>query len=130
MAAELGKVDEAYAYFRHSAFLDLYNLKENSDEGVHSACTGAVWMCMVNGFAGMRDYDRGLLFNPVLPRAWSAYRFKLVYEGRLLEVSIAREGYAFRLLKGEPLSFSVHGRDVSLTAAAALLEGTLPEADS
>lgn len=118
MASEVGRADDAYAYFRHSAFMDINDFKDNTAGGVHSACLGGTWMAVVNGFAGMRDYDAGLLFNPLLPSAWKAYRFKLAYRGRVLGIEVNRDGATYRLLKGPQLKFTAAGGTIELSPAS------------
>ncbi|MBS3735297.1 MAG: glycoside hydrolase family 65 protein [Phycisphaerae bacterium] len=117
-AAELGRGDEMYRFFRQAAFLDLYDFKGNTPEGVHFACAGGTWMAVVNGFAGLRDWDGGISFAPRLPDAWSSYRFTLLLRGRLVEIRVTRTGATFTLLKGKAMTFTSAGRDVRLSKAA------------
>lgn len=117
-AAELGREDEMYRFFRQAAFLDLYDFKGNTPEGVHFACAGGTWMAVVNGFAGLREFDGGISFQPRIPPSWKSYRFKLVLKGRHVEMRVNRKGATFTLLKGRPLSFTSAGRKVRLTKAA------------
>jgi len=114
LAAELGKVDEAYRYFEHTALLDLLDLRGNVSGGLHLACIGTAWMAVVNGFAGMRDYADKLIFNPVLPRQWEGYRFKLFYRGRRLEVEVTKSGADIRLLDGNDVSVVLKDREIDL----------------
>ncbi len=116
-ACELGHLDDAYAYFRHSAFMDINDFKDNTAGGVHAACLGGTWMAVVNGFAGMRDYEDGLRFDPVLPRAWKAYRFKLRYRGRLIGVEVSGETATYCLLEGDTVQLTVAGKAIELSPA-------------
>jgi alpha,alpha-trehalose phosphorylase len=116
-AAELGRQEDMYRFFRQAAFLDLYDFKGNTPEGVHFACAGGTWMAVVNGFAGLREFDGGISFQPRIPSPWKSYRFKLVLKGRHIEVNISQKGATFTLLKGRPISFSSAGREVRLTKA-------------
>ena len=130
VASEIGKPEDAYTYFRHSAAMDLNDFKDNTAGGVHSACLGGTWMAVIHGFAGMRDYDSGLELNPTLPAQWESYRFKLRYRGRLVEVTVSREEATYRLLEGEPLSFKAAGTEVGLSSAqpTATSRGQVPGA--
>jgi len=74
-------------------------------------------MAVVNGFAGMRDYEDGLRFDPVLPRAWKAYQFKLRYRGRLIGVEVSGETATYRLLEGDTVQFTVAGKAIELSPA-------------
>ena len=114
-ASEVGRPEDAYIYFRHSALMDINDFKDNTAGGVHSACLGGTWMAVVNGFAGMRDYEGGLQFNPQLPAAWESYRFKLRYRGRLIAVEVRPEGASYRLLEGTGIEFTAAGRTIRLS---------------
>jgi len=114
VASEIGEADDAYTYFRHSAAMDLDDFKDNTAGGVHAACLGGTWMAVVNGFAGMRDYESGLVLDPSLPASWESYRFKLRYRGRLIEVIVGRDGATYRLLEGKALSFHAAGAAIDL----------------
>jgi len=72
-------------------------------------------MAVVNGFAGMRDYEEGLFFDPHLPAAWESCRFKLRYRGRLIGVEVRREKATYRLLDGESVDFTAAGRTIRLS---------------
>jgi alpha,alpha-trehalose phosphorylase len=114
-AAELGKNNQMYRFFRQSMYLDLYDFKGNTPEGVHFACAGGTWMAVVNGLAGLREYEDGISFAPRIPDAWQSYRFRLVLKGRHVQIRITQAAATFTLLKGRPLSFTVGGRTVRLT---------------
>src|SRR5690606_29707229 len=73
MAAEIGYHDHAYNYFMQTSRLDLDDYNKNTWQGVHTACMAGSWMCIVNGFAGMRAYDGILRFKPTLPEKWQGY---------------------------------------------------------
>lgn len=118
IASEVGRLDDAYNYFRHSAMMDINDFKDNTAGGVHAACLGGTWMAVVNGFAGMRDYESGLLFDPVLPGAWQGYRFKLRWRGRLIAVEVAADKAVYRLLDGAGMRFTAAGREMELSAAS------------
>ncbi|MCX7848567.1 MAG: hypothetical protein N2595_11140, partial [bacterium] len=118
VAAEIGKHDDAYTYFRHSAYMDLNDFKNNVAEGVHSACLGGTWMAIVHGFAGMRTYARGLSFAPTLPAAWEGYRFRVVYRGRHLLVDVREGRVRVTLERGAPLRVFVYEKPVQLQRRA------------
>jgi trehalose/maltose hydrolase-like predicted phosphorylase len=82
LACELGLPDEAYKLFMKGALVDLQNLRGNTPEGVHVACTGAVWQAAVFGFAGLRTTAKGFTINPRLPDKWSRLAFTCLYRGQ------------------------------------------------
>ncbi len=115
LASELGNQADAYRFFRQTALMDINDFKNNTGGGVHSACLGGTWMTVVNGFAGMRDYPDGLQFNPVLPAAWTRYSFPLVYKGSRFRVTVTKDGAAYDLIDGEPLTICSNGKDLRVS---------------
>lgn len=112
LAAELGLMDESYGFLEQTIHLDLYDLKGNTKKGLHYACLGGTWMAIVNGIAGMRDYDHQLLFDPQLPKAWKSYSFKIKYRGSLIYVRMDSRGPSFELLSGKPVRILLSGKEV------------------
>ncbi len=96
-AAELGYTEQAYRYFMRTARMDLDDINRNVVDGVHTAAMAGTWISLVYGFAGMRDYDGHLTFDPRLPAEWSSLRLKLVYRGMLLSVDISHKRTRFEL---------------------------------
>jgi alpha,alpha-trehalose phosphorylase len=103
VASEIGYHDKAYAYFMNTARMDLDDYHGNVKDGVHIANMAGTWMCLVNGFGGMRTYDGLLSFNPYLPVGWDGYSFKVTYQSRLIKVTVNEAEIEYELLKGEPL---------------------------
>lgn len=116
MAAELGYYDKAYRYFLSTARMDLDDCHGNTKDGIHAANMAGTWMCVVNGFAGMRVHGDTLSFKPYLPAQWTGYTFKVTYQGRLIEVAVHTAGTKYRLLNGEPITILHNGESRHLTA--------------
>ena len=113
MAAEIGYSEYAGNYFRQTARLDLDDYNKNAWQGIHTACMAGSWMCVVNGFAGMRTHQGQLKFKPMLPASLTGYQFKVKFQQRQLQVRVA-DGYAtYSLLTGAPLT--VHHKGQSFT---------------
>ncbi len=125
IAAELGRMDEAYRFFHLSACMDISDFKGNVAGGLHSACMGGTWMAVVNGFGGMRDYDRGLEFSPRLPTAWKLCGFRIFWRGRGIEVTMFQDKTRYVLTAGDEVEFLHHGRPVRLSRDGQP-EATLP----
>ncbi len=115
IASEIGFNNDAYNFFRQTALMDLNDFKNNTKGGVHSACLGGCWMTVVNGFAGMRDYPDGLIFNPVLPDTWKSYSFSIVYKGNRILVEVTDSEIKYSLLEGNKLTFNSHRKKVLLS---------------
>lgn len=113
-AAELDR-PEAYEFFRYTAYMDLYDFKNNTSNGIHIACNGGVWMSVVNGFLGMRHYKDGLHFTPKIPKAWDKYSTVITYKGAVIGVEVSHEKSVFTLKEGKNAKFDIVGNSVVLT---------------
>ncbi len=103
IASEIGYLDEAYNYFIQTARLDLDDFNENAHQGLHTAGMGSAWMVLVYGFAGMRNYNGEILFNPYLPERLKGYQFTIFFKGRHLRVKVGPEKTSYRLFSDQPL---------------------------
>jgi alpha,alpha-trehalose phosphorylase len=114
VAAEVGHMHLAYEYFRETAFVDLCDLANNTEDGLHLASLSGAWLVAVAGFGGMRDHGKTLAFAPRLPEPLTGVSFRLMYRGRRLRVDIGA-GYAYyELLAGESLDLYHHGEPFTL----------------
>ena len=118
IAAEVGYADLALRYFESSLYVDLANLHGNTSDGVHVASTGGVWNALVYGFAGMRDYNGFVTFDPRLPDDWAGLSFPLTLRGTRVRVDLRATRIGFAVLEGGQAELSVRGRRVVVSAAA------------
>ncbi|MFW5985997.1 MAG: glycoside hydrolase family 65 protein [Halanaerobiales bacterium] len=114
IASEIGFYDDAYRYFIQTARLDLDDFNENTYQGLHLACMGSAWLTLVHGFAGMRNYEGILHFNPYLPEKWDSYEFNIKYRNSKIKVYVEKERVIYTLLSGEQVIFYHHGRKIRL----------------
>lgn len=114
VAARLGMMDKAYEYLGESAKLDLFNLHNNTKDGIHTANMGGTYMAIVYGFGGLRIKEDGLHLTPRIPKQWQGYQFRFLYEDAQIEVSVEKDSYKVRLLKGEKVSFYLYEEAVTL----------------
>ena len=114
LAAELGKLDEAYAFFSYGARMDLDNYNRNTDQGLHVTSAAGVWASMVFGFGGMRTDGDILSFQPMLPAKWKSYRFRICYRGAVLEVRVNTEGAEFQIISGSVVAVQIYGKEYIL----------------
>ncbi len=84
LAAELGRPEAAFEFFRFAARIDLDNYNRNTSEGIHITSIAAAWMNIVYGFGGMRSDGELLSFEPSIPSHWSRYCFQVAYRGSVL----------------------------------------------
>ena len=114
VAAETGHLQLAYDYWVEAALTDLQNLHQNSGYGLHIASLAGGWTVAVAGFGGMRDHGR-LSFAPRLPSRISQLGFRVVYQGRCLQVTVTAEQATYCVVDGEPLDIYHHGRQVTVS---------------
>lgn len=115
LAAELGDADKAAAYFEQVARMDLDNNHGNTRHGIHTACMGGTWLCVVQGFAGMRVGTAGQLrFRPQPGAGMSGYRFRLRHQGVLLSVSVEAAQVVYQLPEGGKLTLQHGDEDLVL----------------
>ena len=118
VATEIGYEDRAMEYFAEAVLVDLADLGGNVTDGIHIASAGGVWMALVYGFAGMRDYDGELDFHPRLPAAWARLRIPLTWRDRRIEVELRREDVTYRLVDGPAVTLRHEGAPIELTPDA------------
>jgi alpha,alpha-trehalose phosphorylase len=122
VAAETGHLELAYDYWAEAALTDLQNLHHNSGHGLHIASLAGGWTVAVAGFGGLRDHDGELTFAPRLPGRLTKLRFRVVYRGRKLLVTVTQTSATYRLVDGEPLEIRHHGRRVLVDHADLVLD--------
>lgn len=118
VAAHVGYLDKARELYARTARLDLDNINNDTQDGLHITSMAGGWLCIVQGFAGMRTITGELSFTPRLPQGWNGYGFKIVYRGRLIEVNVTKDGTQLRLLRGEPLQVRLNGEAIGLERKA------------
>lgn len=124
LAAQVGEMDKAMAFYRQNARLDLDDDGVHTEDGLHITGMAGSWLSIALGFAGMRIVG-GLSFAPVLPDFWTGYAFKFCYRDRVIQLSVKDGRATLTLLSGEPLRLRLYGRSVELrkTRSAALRRG-------
>jgi alpha,alpha-trehalose phosphorylase len=129
VAAEVGHLDLAYGYLRETAFVDLWDLAGNTDDGVHLAAMAGAPLAVVAGFGGMRDNGDMLAFAPRLPEAISRMSFGLIYRGRLIRVTLDAGETRYELHDGEPIELIHHGErfELGIDTPQVLLNPEVPE---
>lgn len=114
LAAQLGYRQKAVEMYQRTARLDLDNINNDTDDGLHITSMAGSWLAIAHGFAGMRTTD-GLSLSPFLPDAWQGYAFQFHYRSRVIRVSV-RPGQALvELLQGKPLKMTLCGQEQTLS---------------
>jgi maltose phosphorylase len=116
LAAELGKLNEAYTFFSYGARMDLDNYNRNTEQGLHVTSAAGVWASMIFGFGGMRTDGDVLSFQPTIPSQWRSYRFRVRYQGALLEVRVGGKRAEFQVVNGPAVTVQVYGKKQTIDA--------------
>ena len=120
VANDIGYHEKAYEYFIKTARMDLDDYQGNTHHGVHTANMAGSWMCMVNGFAGMRAYENILSFQPYIHPDWEEYSFKISYRGRVIKLTINKAVTTYELVEGKELEITHRSRKYILKDKLAL----------
>lgn len=129
IAAEVGQLDLAADYLAEAATLDLDDLHENTDEGLHMASLAGIWTALTCGFGGMRDSDAGVRFAPRLPHQLTRMTFGIKLAGHTLRLDVRPDATSYRLSDGPPVTVHHFGEPVTLEPGHPLTLPTPPLPD-
>jgi alpha,alpha-trehalose phosphorylase len=129
LAAEVGLPHLAHEYVVESALADIRDPEHDSSDGLHVAALAGTWLALVCGFGGLRHHHTGtgpggLSFRPVLPGELPGLRFRLLFRGRLLRVTVEPGQATYELVRGEPLTVRHEEQDVELAVGAPVTRST------
>jgi trehalose/maltose hydrolase-like predicted phosphorylase len=116
VAAKAGLHAKALEYFHKNVFVDIDDRQGNVAHGSHMAALAGSVLAIQWGFAGMTWRGGALGFRPILPESWASVTFRLLWQGRLIELEIRQSNVAYALLQGEPLEISHFGEPFMLKA--------------
>lgn len=118
LAARMGDMKKAYSYFSDTVRMDLTDLQGNTEDGLHLANLGGSWLSVVQGFAGMQVTSAGeLKIIPHLPIEWDGFEFRIVFNGRLLNINIVDGKTTIKLVDGQPMNIIVNNKSYKLEKA-------------
>jgi alpha,alpha-trehalose phosphorylase len=115
VAAEVGAAEKAMGYARYAVLMDLADIGGNMADGCHIASMGGTWMVATYGFAGMRDYDGHISFDPKPPQYIDELSFPLTIRGQRLRVEMTRREATYLLEEGIQLEIAHQGKKFILT---------------
>lgn len=114
VAAEIGAEEKSMGYARYAVLMDLADIGGNTADGCHIASMGGTWMVCVYGFAGMRDYNGDIRFDPMLPKYIETLKFPLLIRGQRLLVTMTRDRAVYLLEEGVQLEIIHQGKKTLL----------------
>jgi alpha,alpha-trehalose phosphorylase len=110
LALEIGHEELGLRYLMNALLMDLADASGNVKDGCHIASMGGMWMGVVYGLAGFRDYGGRLSFQP--NRRVQDLRFRLTIRGQRLAVAIKAGQATYTLEQGDGLT--IYHRDERL----------------
>lgn len=90
-AIRLGESELGYRFFQEACLIDLGTDTGTSDEGIHAAAIGAIWLMIVFGFSGIQIEQAGLIIEPSLPEKWKALDFTFQWQGELINFHVTHK---------------------------------------
>ena len=116
LAADLGRLEQAYGFFAGCGEIDLGPKMNTSDMGIHTASMGGIWQSAVYGFGGIRVVGDHLRLEPHLPAAWRELRFRIIWRGNPLCLRIIPEAAEVANTGTEPVTLVHRGEEIRVAA--------------
>ncbi len=88
LAAKIGDYEKAYEMYLRTSRLDIDDYNHEAHEGLHITSMAGTWMSIVEGFGGKRVHDGQLYLNPIIPKQWQEYSFRIAFMGNDMEVVV------------------------------------------
>ncbi|WP_321296526.1 glycoside hydrolase family 65 protein [Marinifilum fragile] len=121
LAAKIGDEERAYNLYLRTSRLDLDDYNKEVHEGLHITSMAGTWMSVVEGFGGMRVVNGSLVFNPMLPKVWKSYSFKVRFRGNLLNVRVSEEGVGVINEEGEAINIFIKDDEYKVEKESSLV---------
>jgi maltose phosphorylase len=116
IAAKIGDIDRAYEFFLRTARLDLDDYNNDTEDGLHITSMAGTWLSVVEGFGGMRVKDDQLYLNPVLPKNWKTYTFKITFRQVLITVKVDAGLISLTNESNKSIVINLHGEQQKLNS--------------
>jgi alpha,alpha-trehalose phosphorylase len=118
VCARVGHLDLALEYLREAALVDLRDIQQDAEEGLHLASAAGSWLAVVCGFGGLDPEGGELRLAPRLPERLHRIAFRLGWRGRRLGVEVTRSGTTVRVLDGAAgeVALQIDGEALTVTA--------------
>lgn len=114
LAAMIDRPEKAYEMYLRTARLDLDDYNNDTEDGLHITSMGGTWLAFVIGLGGMRSRDGEIIFNPILPKGWGGYSFKVNFRGATLNVKVSSSAVEVSNLSDASIHLSVKGKSTTL----------------
>ena len=81
---------------------------DNSDNGIHSASIGGIWLSVVMGFGGVNFSEGVLKIEPVLPDGIEEYSFPVEYMGTRILITVNKDGADVVKMSGKSMELFIN----------------------
>lgn len=134
MCAAVGHLELAHDYTYEAALIDLRDLHDNTEDGLHMASLAGAWTALVAGFGGLRDDEGILALDPHLPEGIDRLCFRLRWRDFRVTADAGHDDVTYTLRDGPHSKLTIRhaGRaldlstDSSTTVAVRPLTPMLP----
>ncbi|WP_026473558.1 family 65 glycosyl hydrolase domain-containing protein [Alkaliflexus imshenetskii] len=127
LAARIGNLKKAYEMYLRTSRLDLDDYNNEVHEGLHITSMAGTWMSIVEGFGGKRVNDGNLRFNPIIPKEWTSYAFRVVYRGDYLEIKVSQKEVEIISHASKNVSLLVYNEKIEVKPNASIKVALKPE---
>lgn len=117
IASRCQRPDLAYHLYQEACLIDLGPEAHSSDEGIHAAALGAIWLGALFGFAGLSYMAGELHLKPNLPAGWQKLSFPLMWRGQSLHITITGQEIQVTAATGCELTLFVEGEAYRITGS-------------
>lgn len=115
VAARAGELEKSYEFFHEASLIDLGPNPLSSDEGLHAASLGAIWMATMFGFANISIKDHRLSLKPNMPSDWSELAFPLIFRGSRLHIILTHKQAVITKVSGDDVLIELNGAEYLLS---------------
>ena len=114
VASKIKDIDKAYDLYVRTARLDLDDYNNEAREGLHITSMSGSWLAIVKGFAGMRVKADMLYFDPIIPKQWQSYSFRINFRNHVLLITVSKLQTEFKNLSADDLTIKIREQFVLL----------------
>lgn len=109
VAMQSGDKDLAFRFFKEACLIDLGTEFHSSDEGIHAASTGAIWLIIVFGFFQYVLKSESISIAPTLPDSWSKIEFSITIKNRQIHFFMNKQQLVVTLKSGNEIPVEIYG---------------------
>lgn len=91
VASDNNEPRKAYENYLEAINIDMGQNPHSSDEGIHAASMGGIWLAAVRGFAGIQVKEGELHINPCLPEKIKEICCTVMVQGQEVRVRVTRD---------------------------------------